>query len=1028
MAIFHYSAQIITRGKGQSAVAAAAYRHGARMRFEREGRELSYEGKDEVVAGEVTLPADAPDWIAAKLTGTDRVADSAIVWNAVESFERREDGQLARELVVALPLELSRDDNIALLRELAAHFNGRGQIVDWAYHDMPDNPHAHIMLTLRPLTEDGFGAKTVPLRDADGEVVRAGEGAKSRIVYRPFFGTKEDLKLERALWADLVNAKLEARGVAARVDHRSFADRDIPLQPTTHRGLAASQMRERGMETDRFVDIAAREQANAEIIRRDPDVVLRLLTERESVFGSEAIAKALLTYVQTPELFTELLARVTASPSLVGLMPEVAGRDDSPTEAALLTTRDFVRLETDMVARAIGLHGTEAAPLPYGLVEATIAESAARRGFAFSDGQIRALKAITGPTRLSLVLGRAGAGKSTLLAGAREVWEASGLRVVGLSLAGKAAQELERASGISSATLAAFDLRVRSVTDTLGSRHVVVLDEAGMVGSKDLAVLLDRVEAAGAQLVLVGDPDQLPPIAAGAAFRAVAEHVGAVELDGIRRQSADWMRTASLDLAEGRVVEAVKAYAAHDAIKVHAGSEATLDAVANAFVADWSETSDVLALAHSNAVVRELNARIRARLREAGQIQSGARFETRSGPETFGAGDRVVFLRNDRRMGPDGVRNGQLGTVAAAERGRLSVDLGTGAPIWVDDRLYSDLAPGFATTIHKSQGMTVGRTHLLVQRSTTRNLAYVGMTRHRDALTVHHTARSFSDEKEFPKGLVSALERAEVKAHVLDHLDRPMDAVRAFADRRGLTVAVETRRWFVKPREGNSYRLTVAEAAAQRAVRSPAYAQARERVQASMERVFSKADARLTDLEARLLSGASAAVLKASLQDETDLLGDGRRLASRAQKDQRSRALRAQRVLKQEVSDWVAVLGQQTEIAARNVEEERRLDAQGIRHLDEAALQLVALYAETGEDGVLEEVTDDVRAQLRDFNAAVERRFGHVAEWGEGANEPSSGGDLRPDADIVRAARAFEVAHARWSLGRGAQAGRGLER
>src|SRR5436305_1944245 len=156
--------------------------------------------------------------------------------------------------------------------------------------------------------------------------------------------------------------------------------------------------------------------------------------------------------------------------------------------------------------------------------------------FGLSEEQKEAVRYLTGDERIRAVVGLAGAGKSTLLAAARRAWEADRYTVHGAALAGKAAEELERSSGIKARTLASWELAWSQGRDRLGRDDVFVIDEAGMVPSRQLARVLAEVERRAAKIVLVGDAMQLQPIEAGAAFRAVTERVGYVELQGIRRQ------------------------------------------------------------------------------------------------------------------------------------------------------------------------------------------------------------------------------------------------------------------------------------------------------------------------------------------------------------------------------------------------------------------------------------------------------------------------------------------------------------
>src|SRR5690606_35713904 len=159
------------------AVLAAAYRHCAKMDYEREARTIDYSRKQGLLHEEFVIPTDAPDWLHTMMAGRSVSQASEAFWNKVEVFEERANAQLAKDATIALPVELSCEQNIALLRDcIGEHITSKGMLADWVYHDAPGNPHVHLMTTLRPLTEDGFGTKTGGIRDPDGQPIRSGAG------------------------------------------------------------------------------------------------------------------------------------------------------------------------------------------------------------------------------------------------------------------------------------------------------------------------------------------------------------------------------------------------------------------------------------------------------------------------------------------------------------------------------------------------------------------------------------------------------------------------------------------------------------------------------------------------------------------------------------------------------------------------------------------------------------------------------------------------------------------------------------
>jgi hypothetical protein len=232
MAIYHLHLQIITRGDGKSAVAASAYRSGETLHNEYDGVTHDYTRKGGVVHTEILLPANAP------AEYTDRNA----LWNAVEKIEKQKNAQLAREVEVALPMELTMDQNIALVRKyVRENFVNAGMVADVCVH-APDrekpNPHAHIMLTMRPFNDDKtWGTKI--------------KKVNKKPVYTTDWNNREKAEQWRAAWAGAVNAELAQSGFAETVDHRSYVRQGIDKIPSVHLGVSATQMERRGIVTER---------------------------------------------------------------------------------------------------------------------------------------------------------------------------------------------------------------------------------------------------------------------------------------------------------------------------------------------------------------------------------------------------------------------------------------------------------------------------------------------------------------------------------------------------------------------------------------------------------------------------------------------------------------------------------------------------------------------------------------------------------------------------------------------------------
>ena len=247
IAIYHCSIKIVSRGKGKSAVAAAAYRSGEKLTNEWDGLTHDYTKKRGVVHSEILLPAHAPP----------AFSDRSTLWNSVELSEKSNNAQLAREVEIALPVELSREEQTRLVREYcSSQFVSKGMIADFNLHDTGGgNPHAHILLTMRPLDEKGAWlpkSKKEYVLDENGEKIRLPSGRyKTRKVDLVDWNDRENAEIWRRAWADLANEFLARNDCPERIDHRSYERQGIEQIPTVHVGVSATQMEKKGIVTER---------------------------------------------------------------------------------------------------------------------------------------------------------------------------------------------------------------------------------------------------------------------------------------------------------------------------------------------------------------------------------------------------------------------------------------------------------------------------------------------------------------------------------------------------------------------------------------------------------------------------------------------------------------------------------------------------------------------------------------------------------------------------------------------------------
>lgn len=528
----------------------------------------------------------------------------------------------------------------------------------------------------------------------------------------------KDYRVDGATIHDRWRARAEQMGITPGelegvTGHAAYR----PLEEATRRAIADKLSSPTGL-TERASTVGQREviQAWCEQLRQGGDVVdiLRLVSG----------------YLASPENVVPL-GRATELRTT-----DVIRREDGvvvPTDADQYrySTPEMLDTERRLVEAAVARQGARVATATPGAITRSIAE----RPY-LGDEQARMIETVAGGgDGTVVVVGRPGSGKTTALDACREAWEASGRRVVGCALAAETARTLERESGIPSFTLTQL---MRDVTDPehggLARDSVVVVDEAAMVGTRQLAPLLEIAARDGAKVVLVGDDHQLPEIDAGGAFRGLRERAASVELTDNRRQREGWERYALEQLRGGEVARAIAEYQSHDAVVVGANA----DEVRVRLVEDWwrarQQSTDVaqqpVIIASRRDDVDRLNDQARA-FRVAASELPGTSVEI--GGREFAVGDRVVATKNSRGLG---VRNGTRGTVTGVDpdRRELTVQIDDGAEVHLPESYAGRrVRHAYALTAHKAQGKTVTQAFVLADDTAYREWAYTALSRGTDA-------------------------------------------------------------------------------------------------------------------------------------------------------------------------------------------------------------------------------------------------------------------------------------------------------
>ncbi|WP_312794630.1 Ti-type conjugative transfer relaxase TraA [Tianweitania sp.] len=753
MAIYHLHVKVIGRKAGSSAVASSAYRSASRLRDDRIDRVQDFSAKRGVVHSEVLLPDGAPD----------RWSDREQLWNDVEACEVRRDAQLAREVEFAIPRELNQAQGTELARSFAqTEFVDHGMVADLNVHwdfaeDGSPKPHAHVMLTMRQIEvngdEIGFGAK---VRD---------------------WNRTELVERWRRRWAEHVNERLAELDIDTRIDHRSLEQQGIDLEPQSQIGAPAQRIEQQELavdvsEADRAALHREIARGNGERIIADPQLALNAITNQQSTFTQRDLARFVHRHSDGMEQFNTVMVAVRGAPDVVQLGTDTRGEKR-------FTTRQMIETEQRLHRAADLMAQRERHKVGDSYRKAALAH-AEQRGLVLSGEQSDALVHITEGRGLGIIVGHPGTGKSAMLGVAGEAWEAAGYQVRGAALSGIAAENLEGGSGIASRTVASLEHSWSQGRDQLTRRDVLIIDEAGMVGTRQLERVLSHAADAGAKVVLVGDPQQLQAIEAGAAFRSLHERHGGAEIGEVRRQRDDWQREATRDLATSRTGDAIRSYDRHGMVHAAPTREQARADLIERWDRDRQASPDQsrIILTHTNAEVRSLNEAARERMRDAGGLGEDLSLTVERGARSFASGDRVMFLQNERSLG---VKNGTLGTVGHVTTQTMQVHIDDGRSVRFDLKDYNRIDHGYAATIHKAQGLTVDRTYVLATPGLDAHGSYVALSRHRESMALHYGGDDFADEKQ----LIRTLSRERAKDMASDYDQR--DPAQDYAERRGIT-------------------------------------------------------------------------------------------------------------------------------------------------------------------------------------------------------------------------------------------------
>lgn len=717
MAIQFARIEYVSRSSGGNACRKAAYNQRESIKCERSGQLFYFKHKTDNVHHEIILPE-----------GVDKkFLDASIMWNAAEFMENRKDSQVCKESVIALPddPEVSLVDRIEISRRIADQLfveKGLGVQLDiHRPHDGDKNWHVHMLITTRRFSEDGKSLHNRKARDTDPTVRK---------------GVVMEAELVGQIVRDIQNEYFEEKGLDLRVD-------PIGIVPQEHLG----PVRMRNHMNDALVRSEMLKQANEDNVK-DPSTVLDQLTLQQAVFTQNDVVRFCTKHV--PESHCQQVQ--TAILGHDRIVPLRCGK--SGEKSQYFTTKD-VRAEEEKLLRFAGRVANRQS---FAIKEQV--KTAALDGLALSAEQCQAFQHMTSnDSNLKIVQGRAGVGKSYVLNPVREAYESTGYRVIGLAPTNKVASDLADSGFQETMTCHSLLFRIKNKRLELDRNSVLVIDEAGMLGTEVMLELFNVAKQAKCKMILVGDEKQLPSIQRGGMFQVLSDQYGAPTLEIVRRQQKDWQKQVSEDLSNHRVRSAVNALAEYNKLNWNEDKETALTNLVNCWAKDSLGHRErwTFALAQRNVDVDALNQAMRDLRKQRGEIGAiDIEIMTTRGPTAFANGDRVQFTTTDKFQG---ISNGQFGVLGACSPDQFTVWCDNGQSISFDPRTYQGLRHGYAGTIYKAQGATIDKTYILHDKATNHSNSYVALTRHSQDVEIFLSKQDTRDQHQF----VSQISRSGTK-------------------------------------------------------------------------------------------------------------------------------------------------------------------------------------------------------------------------------------------------------------------------
>nr|WP_108883781.1 AAA family ATPase [Orientia tsutsugamushi] len=691
MAIQFTRIEFLSRSKGGDSCRKAAYNARTIVKNKQTGIKYNFSRKKDNVYHTVLIP----DYVKQEFKNIQTLM------NEVERTAKKDNSQLLKDIVIALPdeKELNLEHRIELTHQIVDEMEwvqkGIGVQIDIHKPQTGDkNWHVHILLTMRRFREDGTGLGDIAV-DLNPKIITV--NGKKVVIKDP------EMIHERV--KEIINAYFAKLGLPYRVDEKSKV-------PGKHIGRIRNLINEVVNENE------LRKEAHLKIIN-DADVITDSITHYKSIFTKQDVEKAVKD-IPDPTAREQLVQQVLSSNRILELY------HDDGESSKYFTTIEVRNEETRIIRIANKINNQVYYNDIYnlksdieGLANVSEEQKQALRHILLSTSGVRVLR------------GRAGTGKSYVLIKAHKLATNRGQKVIGLAPTHKAVSEL-RSKGYTEVYTVKGFLYNRKKIFMKGS--LIVVDEAGMVGTKAYAELFRVVRNNNCQLILAGDEKQLASIERGGMFEMLSNIFGSHVLVNIRRQSENWSREAATKFAESNILSGITLLRQNKCVKF----DNTLQDSISKLIYDWSlskfKLHEKLVITVRNKDVDILNSSIRSLLKANGTLQGTEYRRSIAGrKESYMAGDRIVFQKSDKDLQ---IQNSEFATLTSVSKNKFIAKTDAGKKVSFDPSKIQ-FKHGYASTIYKAQGASIKDVYVLHNGVSNISSSYVAMTRHIESLQLY---------------------------------------------------------------------------------------------------------------------------------------------------------------------------------------------------------------------------------------------------------------------------------------------------